>query len=272
MKYKLLASDLDGTLLNDKSEITERTKTAILKAIQAGVLFITATGRAMSGVEHINALFDRDLPFITLNGAIVCMGKSRKVLVNKYLGNALAKEVFDLGASLGIPVVVWAGKKLCVSRECEETRFYRDIAKTETRIIKEIDELKDEGGVSKVLWIDSPGNISRYHRELGARYSGRLNCYPSRPIFLEFFSTEADKGIALAEIGKIYNIDRSEMIAVGDNFNDVSMLEYAGLGVAMENSESEIKAVCRHVTLSNNEDGVAAVIEKFILEPDDSCN
>ena len=265
MKYKLLAADMDGTLLNDKSEITEKTKTAVLKAIEAGVLFVTATGRALSGVEFINALFDKDLPFITHNGAMVCMGKSRKVLVNKHLGFDLAKEVFDLGVAYEIPVVVWTGKKLWVSRECEDTRFYRGIANTDMSVITDIYELKDAGGVSKLLWIDSPGNISRYHREMSERFGGRLNCYPSRPIFLEFFSIDADKGIALAEIGRIYEIDRSEMVAVGDSYNDIAMLKYAGFGVAMENSPDEIKAVCGHVTLSNNNDGVAAVIDEYIL-------
>lgn len=264
MNYRLIAADMDGTLLNDKSELTERTKNAILQVMESGALFVPATGRAMSGVEHINAIIDRDMPFITINGAVVIMGKSRRILVDKHLEFDLAKEVYNLGVSRGMAVVVWQGEKLWVSRDCKDTRAYMAISRPEINIINDMDELK-EAGISKVLWIDTPENISRYHHEMDARYSGKLNCFPSRPIFLDFVSHEADKGKALEEIGKIYGIDRSGMIAVGDGYNDVSMIKFAGLGVAMENAPDDVKAICGHVTLSNNEDGVAAVIEKFIL-------
>jgi hypothetical protein len=83
--------------------------------------------------------------------------------------------------------------------------------------------------------------------------------------FLEFISNTAGKGTALEEIGKIFNIDKSEMIAVGDSYNDVCMLKYAGFGVAVENAPDDIKELCDYVTLSNNDNGVAAVIEKYIL-------
>lgn len=265
MKYKMIASDLDGTLLDDESILSERTKNAVLMAMDAGALFVMATGRAMSGVEHINALFDRDLPFITLNGAVIIMGKSRKILVNKYLDFALAKDVFNTGVGFDVAVVVWTSRRLWVSREDKATRMYNGRAGKEMMIISDFDELEEEG-IFKVLWIDTPENIRRYHHEMKERYNGRLNCYPSQPMFLEFVSPDSDKSTAMEEIGKIYGIDKSEMIAIGDGYNDVSMLEYAGLGVAMDNAPDDVKAVCGYVTLSNNNDGVAAVIEKFILE------
>jgi len=265
MKYKMIASDLDGTLLNDDSQISERTKTAIIKAIEAGALFVAATGRAMCGVEHINALFDKDMPFITINGAVVIMGKSRKILVNKHLDFILAKEIFDLGADRDIPVIVWTMHRLWASCECAETKRYQDIAGIDMKIISNLDEIKGEEGISKVLWIDSPDNVKLYHHEMCECYGKRLNCFPSRPIFLDFVSLDADKAIAMEEIGKIYGIDKTGMIAIGDGYNDISMLKYAGLGIAMGNAPDDVKAVCGHVTGSNNEDGVAAVIEQYIL-------
>jgi len=265
MKYKMIASDLDGTLLNDESTLSERTKNAVLRAIDAGALFVIATGRAMSGVEHIDTLFDREMPFITFNGAMIIMGKSRKILVNKYLDFALAKDVFNSGAGFDVAVIVWTDRRLWASREDKATRLYNGRAGAEMRIISDFDELKGER-ISKLLWIDTPENIRRYHRDMKERYYGKLNCYPSQPTFLEFVSHEADKAIAMEEIGKIYGIDKRDMIAIGDGYNDVSMLEYAGLGVAMENAPDDVKAVCGYVTLSNNNDGVAAAIEKFILE------
>jgi len=264
MKYKMIASDLDGTLLNDESKISERSKNAILKATEAGALFVTATGRSISSVEHFDALFEKDMPFITLNGAVIIMGKSRKILVDKYFEFPLVKDVFNLAVSRGVPVVVWTKRRLCASPECRGTWAYQKIADTDMTFISDIDELEKEG-ISKLLWIDSPDNIVRFHREMKERYRGRLNCYPSQPTFLEFVSIDTDKAIAMEEIGSIYGIDRSEMIAIGDSYNDTSMLKYAGLGIAMENAPDDVKAVCKSVTHSNNDDGVAAVIEKYFL-------
>ena len=266
MKYKLLATDMDGTLLNDKSELTERNKSAIVNAVEAGALFVAATGRSMSAVEFINALFDKDLPFITLNGTVVIMGKSRKLLVNMSLDFDLAKEVYQLGVSRDIAVIVWTGDRLWVSRECPDTINYQKVACEKMTVIEDFDMMKDQG-ISKVLWNGTPDIIDKYRIELSERYNGRLNCFPSRPTFLEFVSIKADKGIALEEVSRIFGIDRSEIIAVGDGYNDISMLRYAGLGIAMGNAPDDVKAACGNVTLTNNEDGVAEVVERYLHLP-----
>ena len=264
MKYRLIATDMDGTLLNDDSAITQRTIDAIKRAVGAGAIFVTATGRSMRGVEFINALFDEDMPFIIYNGASAIMGKSRKVLLNKYLDFKLAKEAYELGADRGVPMILWTDEHLWVNRICDETVYYREYYQTELNIVTDMCNLKEEN-IYKIFWIDTPEKTSRFQDEMKEHFGGRLNCHTSRPEYLEFVSPEAEKGAALAEVGKILGIDRNEMIAVGDGYNDISMLKFAGLGVAMENAPNDIKAVCDHVTLSNNSDGVAAVIERFIL-------
>ena len=264
MKYRLIAADMDGTLLNEEAELTTRTKTALIKAVEAGILFVTATGRPMVAAEKVNAIFEKDMPFITFNGAVIIMGKSRKTLMNKHLDFALAKEGYTIGASQNIPVIIWTGEQLWVSRECKEVSDYQEASSAKLSVIDEIDDLS-ERSVSKMLWIGSPEKISCLQNEMKTHFEGKLNCFTSLPIFLEFVSIEADKGTALAEIGRIYGIDRSEMIAVGDGYNDISMIKYAGLGVAMANAPKDVKAASGFVTLSNNDDGVAAVIEKYII-------
>ena len=264
MKYKLIAVDMDGTLLNSESVITEATKTAILQAIDAGVIFVVSTGRPMRGVESVNALFPQDMPFIVFNGAAVVMGKSREVLFNKYLGLASAKEIFEAGTSRNLPVVLWTGERLWVNRECDITRKYQQISGADMTVIGSTEEL--EGDISKIVWIGTVEEIDKLQHEMSLLLGSAVNCHTSRPEFLEFVSNEADKGSAMAEIGRIYGIDKSEMIAIGDGYNDVSMLKYAGLSVAMQNAPDDIKAICGYVTLSNNKNGVAAVINKFILQ------
>jgi Cof subfamily protein (haloacid dehalogenase superfamily) len=262
MKYKLIAVDMDGTLLNDDSEVTERSKAAILQAVEAGALFVAATGRPMIGVENINALFDKDMPFITFNGGTVVMGKSKRVLLNRSLSAHHTKQIYEEGIRRGIPVVLWVGGILWVSQDCEAIKDYKSIG-IESNIVTDINKLAEEG-TSKLIWIDSPENVKRLQDEMNEVYYGRVNCHASRPQYLEFVDFSVSKGAALEVIGGIYGINRSEMIAVGDGYNDISMLKYAGLGVAMANAPEDIKAVCRHVTLSNNEDGVAEVIYRYI--------
>lgn len=253
---------MDGTLLNDESKLTERTKRAVRAAVSAGILFVTATGRPMCASEEVNALFDDDLPFITFNGAAVVMGKSKKILFSSFLGADHVKEIYRLGIEYNVPVIVWSNETLWVSRDGEDVREYQKISAVPVNIIKDIEDIAN---VSKMLWIDEPQKITLYQREMGGYFKGRVNCHPSRPEFLEFVSENTSKGAALCEIGKIYGIDKSEMIAAGDGYNDLSMLEYAGLGIAMQNAPEDVKAVCKYVAPSNNGDGVAKVIEKFFL-------
>jgi len=267
MKYKLIASDMDGTLLNDDSKLTERTKAAIIKAVDAGVLFVAATGRPFRNVDIVNELHDKDMPCIVFNGAAAYMSKSEKQLFERFLDFDLAVEAFEMGQKKGVAQILWTGPHLWANRRCEATSRYEAVCKGLTMsIVTDLATIKDEAeGVSKVLWIDHPDIIKTMSVEMKAHFGDRLNCFSSMSHFLEFVSTKASKGLALAEIGRLYGIDSSEMIAVGDAYNDVCMLEYAGFGVAVENAPDDIKAICDHVTLSNNDDGVADVIERFVL-------
>ncbi|MCL2662559.1 MAG: Cof-type HAD-IIB family hydrolase [Oscillospiraceae bacterium] len=267
MKYKLIASDMDGTLVNDRSELTERTKSTIRKAVAAGVLFVTATGRPLSNVQIVNELFEKDMPFIVFNGAAAYMGKSEKLLFERFLEFDLTKEAFDIGQKLGLAQIVWTGPRLWANRNCEATAIYHGYCKgLDLSITTDLAEIKDEvKGISKVLWIEDPAKVKELSVEMNKHFNGKLKCVSSMPHFLEFISNDAGKGTALEEIGKIFNINKSEMIAIGDSYNDICMLKYAGFGVAMENAPEDIKELCDYVTLSNNNNGVAAVIEEFVL-------
>ncbi|MCL1795211.1 MAG: Cof-type HAD-IIB family hydrolase [Oscillospiraceae bacterium] len=265
MKYKLIAADMDGTLLNDESKLTERTKSAIKETVKKGVVFVTSTGRPMIASESVNELFSEDMPFIVFNGVTAIMGKSKKNLFSASLDLECALQIYETGKSRDIPVIMWTlDEELWVSRDCAETQDYRNISGAKLNIIDE-PEKRGKSGIAKMMWINEPEKIKIYRGEMAKFFEGRVNCYASRPNFLEFVGAASSKGAALSEIGKIYGIGKSEMIAVGDSDNDISMLEYAGLGVAMQNASREVKFLCRQVTSSNNKDGVAKVIEKYIF-------
>jgi len=264
MKYKLLAADMDGTLLNSDSIITQRTREALFRAIENGVLFVPSTGRPMSGMRAILSAFDFDLPMILFNGAQAVTAKTGRVLFSQGLDFQCAEVIFAQGAGRGYPIVAWAGERLFVSCENEAITEYRRKSGAALHVAADMEPLRPLG-VTKMLWIIPPGDGPRCCAEMEALLGGRVNCHTSCPHLMEFVDAGASKGLALAAIGAAYGIAREEMIAVGDGWNDVSMLEYAGLGVAMGNAPEEIKAICQHVTLGNDEDGVAAVIERYLL-------
>jgi Cof subfamily protein (haloacid dehalogenase superfamily) len=264
MAYKLMAVDIDGTLLDSKGNLTEETKKAIKSGVDKGLIFTISTGRPMQGVEHLNSLLNLDLPFITYNGAIVVMGKSKKVLYKRNLTFEDSKVIVELGRKYKTTMMIWADNKLFVTEINDRTEKYKGISKVEPVLINDIDGLI-KNGVTKILWYDEVEKIEEYHAEMGKFLDGRVNYHTSNPMFLEFVDINASKAIALEKIGEHYGISRDEMIAVGDGFNDLSMIEYAGLGVAMANAGKAIKAKADFITLSNDEDGVAHVIYKFVL-------
>jgi Cof subfamily protein (haloacid dehalogenase superfamily) len=264
MAYKLMAVDIDGTLLDSKGKLTEETKKAIKLGVDNGLIFTISTGRPIQGVEHLNSLLNLDLPFITYNGAIVVMGKSKKVLYERNLTFEDAKVIVDLGRKYKTTMIIWADNKLFVTEINDRTEKYKEISKVEPVLINNIDGLI-KNGVTKILWYDEIEKIEEYQAEMVKFLDGRVNYHTSNPMFLEFVDINASKAIALEKIGEHYGISQGEMIAVGDGLNDLSMIEYAGLGVAMANAGQIIREKADFITLSNDEDGVAHVIYKFVL-------
>lgn len=264
MTYKLMAVDVDGTLLDSNSNLTEGTKKAIKLGVEKGLIFAISTGRPIQGVEHFNQILNLDLPFITYNGAMVVMGNSRKVLYEQKLSAQNAKEILELGRKYNTTVMIWADNKLFVTEINDRTNKYKEISKVEPILVKDVDKLI-KNGATKILWYDEIEKIDKYQSEVGKYLDNRVNYHTSRPMFLEFVDINASKAIAMEKLGEYYGIKQSEMIAVGDGYNDLSMIEYAGLGVVMANAKDAIKEKADFVTLSNDEDGVAHVIYKFVL-------
>ena len=200
---------------------------------------------------------------ITYNGAVVITSATRQVLFSQSLDRAVAKEVYALGCARNRPIIIWEGEKLWVSHICMEILYYQTITGAELHVLEDFDSL---GDIIKIIWLIPEEDGRRLTAEYGAHFAGRLNIHTSHPRLLEFVDINASKGLALKAIGEAYGIAAHEMIAAGDGYNDVSMLQYAGLSVAMTNAPEDIRQMCKHVTCSNDEDGVARVIEEFILQ------
>ena len=175
-----------------------------------------------------------------------------------------ARVILELGNALRTTMCIWAGNLLYTNVLSDNVEQYKKMAGIEPIYVTDYEKLL-EMGISKILWFDDVSKIGEYQKILKEYTFDKVTHCTSKPYFLEFFNCEVSKATAIEFICNMYGIKREETIAIGDGENDIAMIEYAGLGVAMENACDEIKSKAKYITLSNNNDGIAHVIEKFVL-------
>lgn len=264
MNYKLVALDMDGTLLQSDKTIADTTKQAISAAIARGVRVVLCTGRPIQGVEK----YLQQLPplgaVITYNGAEIVDAATRRVLYSQRLAANDAQQILRLGERYDTTMCIWCDNALYGNRLDERMTRYKQLSGVEPQLMTDSRTLCQKG-IVKVLWYDDVVKINAMQRQLQDYPFERVTCCTSQPQYLEFFSSLASKALAMQALGQWYGIDRAQMIAIGDGQNDISMLQYAGLGVAMGNADSEVKAAADCIAEDNDHDGVGATIRKYIL-------
>lgn len=262
-KYKLIAVDMDGTLLNNKKEITPYTLERINEMVKKGYIFCISTGRPYLGVKKYFEQIDGNIPLILYNGAVVTFSKTKEVLLKKGLTEFQSHEIIDLIREKDGTFIFWSNEDLYVNKLNNHTVKYFDISKATPHIIQDDSEIPYKD-ITKIIWFDENEKLKEYQNTI-LKDIKDVNYFTSQPTFLEFVSFGISKAKAMETLGEYYNLTKDEMIAVGDGCNDLPMIEYASLGVAMANADKEVIEKANYVTLSNEEDGVAKVIDKFIL-------
>lgn len=269
MQYRMIATDLDDTLLNGDSEISARNKEAILSAVARGVRFVIATGRMFkTSMPYIEDLgLDGDCPLINYHGALIKRSKSGEIIFHKPLGNNLAVAVAEEAERQDCHVSLFIDDNLYISGESEYSRYYQSLAKIDLEEVGKLSLYLKKNGFdpSKMSIIRWDGRIDEIEAGLKGSFGKKLSILQSRPYFLEITDQQATKGQTLRWLAEQEGIGAEEIIAFGDGHNDLDMLKYAGLGVAVANARSEVLAAADLVTSSNEKDGVAEVIEKYIL-------
>lgn len=264
MEYRLLASDIDGTLITSNQELTDETLAAIDKLKAEGKFFTLSTGRPIMGIAKYLHLVSPGVPLISYNGAMIIRPDNGEIIFERGLSATSAREVIRRGNERGTIVIVWAKNKLFANKINEYVEGYQRITGEEINLFGDVEEVIALG-VTKCLWLDSAENISKYNDELQAEPIDGVNFCTSTPMLLEFMCEGVSKGEGLKKVCEYCNIDISEAIAAGDELNDLSMIEVAGLGVAMGNAHNAIKAAANHITLTNDENGLAAMINEYML-------
>ncbi len=267
----LVAVDLDGTLLNNDHGLSSLTKQVISRAEGAGILVIISTGRSYKGMMHYKDELGLKNPVICYNGAMIVDGAKDKILHQWPLPHNLTKSAVDYARERGFHLQIFQNERLLYEREGEESEFYQGSTGLRGEVVN-FDELETLE-CAKALMVRPPSRHSAAFPELlEARqhfhrlYEDALFCVQSRPFYLEFMNGEASKGKALDFVCRELGIAPEDCAAFGDAFNDLEMLEKAGISVAMANAPEELKSSCCCVTeYSNDQDGVARFIQKHFL-------
>ncbi|MFZ5597149.1 MAG: Cof-type HAD-IIB family hydrolase [Bacillota bacterium] len=270
-EYKMIATDLDDSLLDDSFRISAENREAIFRASREGIRVVLATGRMYRSALPYALELGLDTPLITYQGAYVRPARSGEVLYHRPVPLELALEVLERLAPLGYHVNIYIDDSLLVEELSGETRIYRSISGVEAvpvgNLVDYLGRVRREP--TKVLVVAPEEKINELQDKMKACFGDRLYITKSKPIFLEFMHPEATKGRALEAVAGRYGIGMENIIAVGDSYNDLDMLERAGLGVAVANAGEEIRRRAGFVTTSNNSGGVAWVIRKFIFNEGD---
>ncbi len=266
--YKLIALDMDGTLLTTDKRVSEKNKAAIKAAEANGVKIVLASGRPLIGItkylNELNLLKDKDY-VLSFNGGLVQNTKTQEIVSKLTLKGKDLKNIYKISKELNINIHAFSAKDGLITPKINQyTEYEATINEIEINI-RDFNEVDDEEDIIKVMMIDPQEILDPAIEKLPAEVYEKYSVFKSAPFFLEFTNKEVDKGLGLNKLGEYLGIKKEEIIACGDAGNDLSMVKYAGLGVAMGNATKEVKEAASFITTSNDEDGIANVIEKFIL-------
>lgn len=273
-KIKMIGLDLDGTLLNDKKELLPYTRHILEQALASGVVVLVATGRPWFGVPEQLRAFPGMRYALTSNGARILDVQEDKVLEEHLLSAELAKKVLDVcGKYDTLQEIYFDGQGYAPKEKMDHVEKYHknpnmweymrktripvddiyEVLKKENRPLDKVQALFADMGERQAAW-------QELEQVEGLELVGSLKYN------IEINARGVNKGTGLVALGKYLGIRREEIMACGDGDNDIQMLREVGFGVAMANADDRVKAQAQYITQSNNEEGVAKAIEKFVLK------
>lgn len=267
MGYKMVFSDMDGTLLWKGVRVSVENSAAIRKAVDKGVDFVICTGRGVFGVEeHLKELdlIGKKGYVICQNGAAVYDLRDMRLVICKSFSPALIAPVAKIARELGLEIYYYDNSGFMAEEATERVQKYTRTTGMKIRLLQEPTDF--EGEFTK-FQISGPREKLLIVKEKAEKILGdKMNLFFSSEVYLEFVHKDVSKGNALEATAKEAGVDLKDTIAIGDSDNDLPMILKAGLGVAMKNGEAHVKAAADYITQRDcEENGVAEVIEKFIL-------
>ncbi len=269
MSIKLVAIDIDGTLLNNKSQITPAVYEAIQDAKKAGVKIVITTGRPISGVKTILSelnLTDQGDYVVTFNGGLVQDVATGQEVVAETLSYEDYLDIELLARKLQVPMHASSKEGMfTANRNIGKYTLY-EARLVDSALFYRTPEEMTEVSIVKTMMVDEPEYLDTIIPQIPASFMERFNIAKSAAFYLEVCPKTASKGNAIKQLAAHLGIDIAETMAIGDEENDRTMLEVVGHPVAMANARESIKTISRSITKSNDEDGVAYAIREWVLK------
>ncbi|GLC90040.1 Cof-type HAD-IIB family hydrolase [Lysinibacillus piscis] len=260
MQYKLVVLDMDGTLLNDNHGVSEANKEAIHRIKKMGVGVTVASGRTYESIYPFIEDLGIDLPIIAANGAFIKNPLSGEVYYSESLPRHLAEEIIEYGQKHQFEMSLYLDAEVHTFNE-SMAKVHLELEKLQAKLIDKFDSDKE---LYKIIYGQTPEKIEEACEYLADKYKDSLYITRSADMCLDVMNMNVSKGNGLQQVMEKLHISPEEVIVMGNSFNDLPMFEVAGLAIAMDNAPQEVKNMADFVTISNNDDGVAHALTKFI--------
>ncbi|MEG1726545.1 MAG: Cof-type HAD-IIB family hydrolase [Acidaminococcaceae bacterium] len=265
MTIKLIASDMDDTLLNRECQISPRNAQAIRQAVAAGVVFLLATGRMYKSVKPFADSLELDVPLVTYNGALVKGSRSGEVFYEKPLELSTALAALAYCKEHQYYVQVYIGDQMFIKEHNDFSAMYTKIAGIEAVALGEaVYEITTSP--YKLLVMTPAATFAAAWSEFAEHFAGSLDITSSKDNFLELMAPGVNKWQAVQAVARTYGLQDSEIMCIGDSNNDLSMIQNAGLGVAVANAKPAVQAAAKLVTAAHDQDGVALALESILTQ------
>ncbi|WP_409344264.1 Cof-type HAD-IIB family hydrolase [Paenibacillus sp. MBLB4367] len=263
---KLIVLDIDDTLLDDKGSISQETKDVIKKTMDDYKVNVTlATGRMFVSARHIAEQIGVTAPVITYQGALIKTLSDSRTLYEQAIDSSAVKAVMQYAEQKSYHLHVYSGDVLYVKEANEKVRKYSDMHGVPYVVQPDFHALL-EAPMTKMLIFEESDVVHQAWLELSEQLQGQCYVTKSKPYFLEIMHHEVNKGTALRMLCGYLGYELSDVMAIGDGWNDKDMLKAAGLAVAMGNAADEVKLLADDVTDTNNAEGVSKAIRKHIWQ------
>lgn len=266
MNYRLIALDLDGTLKNSEHVVSPRTKAALMEAQQQGVKLVLASGRPTDGLrgeaENLK-LFQYGGYLLAYNGSCVTDARTGEVLFRQTMTADQACRVYDRAKELKLSCLTYRpGASL--TEDVDDIYVQYEARLNEIKLTQVVFKESLPPLIYKVLTSAEPDHIMKVLPAFQKSFEGELSIYRSAPWFIDVMPRGIDKGFALQKLAQSLDIPGEQIMAFGDEHNDISMIRCAGKGIAMGNAVQAAKEAADFVTASNDEDGIAIALERFL--------
>ncbi len=265
---KLIAFDLDDTLLLDDLSISDYSVSVLNRLHQDGHIIVPASGRAKDSMISFVKRIGCASYYISCNGAEIWDARDDSLITSEVFSVDTGKRIAAFGRDHDCYSQTYAGDSFFYSVRSKYADLYAASSMLKGVFVGDLVEFINEPR-SKILMMDSVAKISSLLAEARSEFSGEASITCSKPYFLEFNPINASKGKALARLCEMTGMDMSDVIAFGDSLNDLSMLTAAGLGIAMGNAREDVKVQCADICGTNMEDGVALYLDRLFFQTEE---